>query len=160
MSRSPNERHYLHLGELIADLLGRISEMQETIDGHTTDLIILGGQSKIDEVRLDDLSTRLAAVESKTVPTTGEDPIARLASMVADIAEALIDEPEPTRPTEPPPGSVVRKVSTGEVGVRDKDPDAPWEVTNPTHRNEAGSFSWDAWIEPGDEIELAAWVTT
>jgi len=156
MSSSPNEKHYLHLGELIADLLGRISEMQETIDGHTTDLIILEGQSKIDEVRLDDLSTRLAAVEFKTVPTTGEDPIARLASMVADIAEGLT---RPTRAPEPPPGSVVRKVSTGEVGVRDKDPDAPWEVTNPTHRNEAGSFSWDVWIEPGDEIELATWVT-
>lgn len=64
---------------------------------------------------------------------------------------------KPTRPTEPPTGTVVRKVSTGEVGVRDTDPDKPWNLHN------AGGFyigpdDWGDWIKPGDEIEIAEWV--
>ena len=60
-------------------------------------------------------------------------------------------------PDEPPVGTVVRKVSTGEVGVRHNARDKPWKIHN------AGGFyvgldGWDDWIKPGDEIEIAEWV--
>lgn len=65
---------------------------------------------------------------------------------------------KPTRPAEPPAGTVVRKVSTGEVGIRDCDTSAPWEVIDPSRILGAGSYSWDTWIQPGDTIEIAEWV--
>lgn len=68
-------------------------------------------------------------------------------------------ESELTRPAEPPAGTVVRKVSTGEVGVRDSSEyQAPWNVTDPARVDCADSRRWEDWIAPGEEIEIAEWV--
>ena len=63
---------------------------------------------------------------------------------------------KPTRPAEPPAGTVVKKVSTGEVGVRSFHELCPWSIVR------SGGVhawdSWDDWIAPGDAIEIAEWV--
>jgi len=64
---------------------------------------------------------------------------------------------KPTRPAEPPAGTVVKNVRTGEVGVRDHDSTAPWEVVKPEVSVGASSLSWSTWIQPGDEIQIAEW---
>ncbi len=56
----------------------------------------------------------------------------------------------PKRPAEPPAATLVRKVSTGEQGLRQSS--GEWLVVS-THGT-SDWLAWDAWIAPGDEIEL------
>lgn len=66
---------------------------------------------------------------------------------------------KPTRPAEPPAGTVVRKVSTGEVGVRETHVGfPPWNVTDPASTRGPVPKFWNEWIAPGDEIEIGEWV--
>ena len=59
---------------------------------------------------------------------------------------------KPTRPAEPPAGTVVRNMVTGRVGWCDDDQTWRWYVGGVGWRN------WKDWIVPGDTIEIAEWV--
>ncbi len=67
---------------------------------------------------------------------------------------------KPTRPAEPPAGTVVRNVRTGEVGVGDgyRGESGAWNVTDPGKQQVSRSCHWEEWINRGDEIEVAEWV--
>ena len=58
----------------------------------------------------------------------------------------------PTRPAEPPTGTVVRNMVTGRVGWCDDDQTWRWYVGG------VGWQNWKDWIVPGDTIEVAEWV--
>jgi len=82
-----------------------------------------------------------------------------LRATLDELDAALLAAEPPTRPDEPPVGTAVRKVATGEVGVRDSAKlGRPWNITDPSGAFPPRSRHWGDWIDPGAQIEVAEWV--
>ena len=62
---------------------------------------------------------------------------------------------KPTRPAEPPAGTVVRNTTEKWIGMRDDD---HWWYVHSYDGQFVSSYNWDDWIAPGDEIQIAEWV--
>lgn len=62
---------------------------------------------------------------------------------------------KPTRPAEPPAGTVVRNTTEKWIGLRDDD---HWWHVHTYDGAFVSSYNWDDWIAPTDEIQIAEWV--
>ena len=62
---------------------------------------------------------------------------------------------KPTRPAEPPAGTVVRNTTEKWIGMRDDD---HWWYVHTYDGQFVSSYNWDDWVSVGDTIEVAEWV--
>ena len=62
---------------------------------------------------------------------------------------------KPTRPAEPPAGTVVRNTTEKWIGMRD---DGHWWHVHTYDGAFVSSYNWDDWVSVGDTIEIAEWV--